>query len=76
MRRAVVLISRKQQTVFVEALNESFEFAAWEAIFMEISQKYNSQMIEDLAKASGFAIERNFYDSREYFVDSLWKAEK
>jgi dimethylhistidine N-methyltransferase len=70
------LISRKQQTVFVEALNESFEFAAWEAIFMEISQKYNSQMIEDLAKASGFAIERNFYDSREYFVDSLWKAEK
>lgn len=68
------LISRKRQTVFVEALGESFEFAAWEAIFMEISQKYNRQMIEDLAAASGFAIERNFFDSREYFVDSLWKA--
>lgn len=67
------LISRERQTVFVEALNESFEFAAWEAIFMEISQKYNAEMIEDLARASGFAVERNFYDSREYFVDSLWK---
>jgi dimethylhistidine N-methyltransferase len=69
------LISRQQQTVFIESLNESFEFAAWEAIFMEISQKYNLQMIEDLAQKSGFAIERNFFDSREYFVDSLWKAE-
>lgn len=67
------LISRERQTVFVETLGESFEFAAWEAIFMEISQKYNREMIEDLASASGFAVERNFYDSREYFVDSLWK---
>ena len=70
------LISREQQTVFVEALGESFDFAAWEAIFMEISQKYNAPMIEDLARASGFAVERNFYDSREYFVDSLWKVKE
>lgn len=68
------LISRERQTVFIEALDESFEFAAWEAIFMEISQKYNQQMIEDLARASGFAVERSFFDSRAYFVDSLWKA--
>jgi dimethylhistidine N-methyltransferase len=67
------LISRERQTVFVEALGESFEFTRWEAIFMEISQKYNQEMIQDLARECGFAVERNFYDSREYFVDSLWK---
>jgi dimethylhistidine N-methyltransferase len=70
------LISRERQTVFVRALEKSFEFAAWEAIFMEISQKYNPEMIEGLASASGFAIQKNFYDSREYFVDSLWKVKE
>lgn len=70
------LISRRAQTVRIEALNESYEFGAWEAIFMEISQKYNAKMIADLARASGFVIERDFYDARQYFVDSLWKAEK
>jgi hypothetical protein len=43
---------------------------------MEISQKYNPEMIEGLASASGFAIQKNFYDSREYFVDSLWKVKE
>ncbi len=35
------LMSRKAQKVSIKALNQSFEFAAWEPIFMEISQKYN-----------------------------------
>ncbi len=67
------LISRQSQTVEIKALNKSFEFVAWEAIFMEISQKYNLEMIEDLARASGFQTARNFFDSQNYFVDSLWK---
>lgn len=67
------LISRKAQTVRVKAVNKTFDFAAWEPIFMEISQKYNSQMIEDLAQTSGFQIEKEFFDSNKYFVDSLWK---
>ncbi|HEY0657292.1 MAG TPA: L-histidine N(alpha)-methyltransferase [Pyrinomonadaceae bacterium] len=70
------LISRENQTVFIESLNQSFEFAQWEAIFMEISQKYSLEMIADLAQASGFEVERNFFDSRKYFVDSLWKISK
>lgn len=67
------LISRERQSVRIEALAKTFEFEAWEAIFMEISQKYNSAMIEDLAEASGFQTARNFFDSKNYFVDSLWK---
>jgi uncharacterized SAM-dependent methyltransferase len=59
------LISRKTQTVSIKALNESFEFAAWEPIFMEISQKYNPAMIEDLARTSGFQIAENFFDRQK-----------
>lgn len=67
------LISQKKQTVFVEALNKTFEFAAWEPIFMEISQKYSLEMIEELAQASGFQTALNFFDSNHHFADSLWK---
>ncbi len=67
------LMSRKTQTVTVESLNATFEFAAWEPIFMEISQKYNLAMIEDLARASGFQIAENFFDGRNFYANSLWK---
>ena len=67
------LISRKVQTVSIKTLNESFEFAAWEPIFMEISQKYNPAMIDDLARTSGFQIAENFFDGKNFYADSLWK---
>lgn len=67
------LISRKKQTVFVEALNENFEFDAWEPIFMEISQKYSLKMIEELAETSGFRVAKNFFDRQNHYADSLWK---
>jgi dimethylhistidine N-methyltransferase len=70
------LISRENQTVRIESLNQSFHFKQWEPIFMEISQKYSLEMIQDLAESSGFEIKRNFFDSRNYFVDSLWKVKK
>ncbi len=66
------LISREEQEVFIETLNQTFHFKAWEPIFMEISQKYNLEMIEDLARMSGFRVKQNFFDERKYFVDSLW----
>jgi len=67
------LMSRREQTVFIESLGESFEFRAWEPIFMEISQKYNLEMICSLAEDCGFQVVENFFDGRRYFVDSLWK---
>ncbi len=67
------LISRERQTVHVEKLNQTFDFAAWEPIFMEISQKFSPDAIEDLAEASGFQTAKNFFDANRYFVDSLWK---
>lgn len=67
------LMSRKEQTVFIESLGESFEFRAWEPIFMEISQKYHLEMIAELAETCGFQVVENFFDGRHYFVDSLWQ---
>jgi dimethylhistidine N-methyltransferase len=67
------LISRAEQSVFIAALNQTFHFKAWEPIFMEISQKYSLEMIEDLARTSGFQVSQNFFDQQKYFVDSLWQ---
>lgn len=67
------LMSRKEQTVFIESLGESFEFRAWEPIFMEISQKYTVEMIAELSETCNFKVVENFFDDNRYFVDSLWK---
>lgn len=66
------LISREKQTVTIKALGRSFDLEQWEAIFMEISQKYTRTMIEELARASGFAIETEFFDEENFYTDSLW----
>jgi len=67
------LVSRVDQTVCVEKLGKEFTFKADEKIFMEISQKYDPEDINELASLSGFKIVTNLYDKRKYFVDSLWE---
>ena len=69
------LVSRETQTVRIDALGREFEFEQWEAVFMEISQKYSLRMIEDLARESGFEIKQNFFDGRNYYCDSLWTSQ-
>lgn len=66
------LVSRARQSVHIAALGRDFEFEQWEAVFMEVSQKYSLEMINDLARESGFAIKHNFFDSKRYYCDSLW----
>lgn len=67
------LISEEEQTVRIEALDKQFHFRQWEPIFMEISQKYDLPMIEELAAESGFQLVRNFFDSNKFYADSMWK---
>ena len=67
------LISLKKQEVIIHGFSKTFSFEQGESIFMEMSQKYDMEMILDLADKSGFKIVRNLYDERQYFVDSLWK---
>ncbi len=67
------LISRERQDVYIKALDRTFYFEQWEAVFMEISQKYSPLMIEDLARESGIEIKQNFFDDRDYYCNSLWR---
>jgi len=67
------LISKLAQSVRIGYLNEVFPFKMGEPISMEISQKYDGAMMRDVAEKAGFTVEKNYYDNKKYFVDSLWK---
>ncbi len=65
------LVSTCEQDV--QILDKTIHFDAWEAIDVELSQKYDPHMIEDLASSTGFKVVRHLFDSRRYFVDSVWQ---
>lgn len=65
------LVSTKKQTVHL--LNRSIHFDAWEAIDVELSLKYSLSEIENLSKSTGFKVVQHFFDTKNYFVDTLWQ---
>ncbi|MEN0005804.1 MAG: L-histidine N(alpha)-methyltransferase [Bacteroidota bacterium] len=67
------LISTEQQTVYFSKLGKTIDFDAWEAIDVELSLKYDLKGIEAMAHSAYFEVVQHFYDSRQYFVDSLWQ---
>lgn len=70
------LVSVTRQTVFVETIGRSFAFEPWEPIHTEYSYKYLLSDIETLAAETGYEILDHLPDSRQWFVDSLWKVSK
>ncbi|MDN3203716.1 L-histidine N(alpha)-methyltransferase [Algoriphagus sediminis] len=67
------LVSLKKQKVDITALNQAFEFEAFEPIFIEISKKYNLGEIKKLARRSGFELKEAFLDGESFFADVLWE---
>jgi L-histidine N-alpha-methyltransferase len=67
------LISRRKQQVNIGAIPTVIGFEKDEPIFMEISQKYSMEDIENFAALAGFRIRGNFFDKKKYFVNSLWE---
>lgn len=67
------IVSMKDQEVSMDTLGKAFHFDAWEAVAVELSQKYDIPMIEQLAEEAGFEIVKHLYDERKYFVDSVWR---
>lgn len=67
------IVSKKEQDVHIKALKQSFHFEAWEAINVELSQKYSLSEVEELAIQSGFQMVKHFTDDPQFFVDSLWR---
>ncbi|GJM34383.1 MAG: dimethylhistidine N-methyltransferase [Saprospiraceae bacterium] len=66
------IVSKIEQKVHIEAIDQSFHFNAWEAIDVELSLKYDRQEIALMAAEVGFRVKAEFVDKQEYFVDSLW----
>ena len=59
------LVSKIEQKIRIEALDLTIKFKQWETIHTEISQKYDDQIINWLAKESGLKMTTD-YQSREY----------
>ncbi len=66
------LISLEEQSVFISELGKTFNFNAWEPIHTEYSFKYSDSDIAILAHETGYKIKIQFYDSKKYFVQSIW----
>lgn len=65
------LISKQDQTV--QLMDDTIEFRAWEAIFMEVSKKYDEAQLKTLAGHSGFTPKETFKDDQRWFADVLWE---
>ncbi|WP_424963241.1 L-histidine N(alpha)-methyltransferase [Ekhidna sp.] len=68
------LISKIDQTVTI--MDEEIHFNAWEAIFMEVSKKYDKNQLAELAEKSGFIQLHSFNDERFWFADLLWQKDE
>lgn len=64
------LVSLKEQQVNI--CDESVNFKKDEYILMEVSQKYAVKEVKDMAAESHFTPVTDFYDSRNWFVDTVW----
>ncbi|WMJ71849.1 L-histidine N(alpha)-methyltransferase [Cytophagaceae bacterium ABcell3] len=69
------LVSNKDQNVFIEDLGRTFFFSKWETVHTECSNKYGLNDIERIADGTGFGLVTHYFDSKQYFVDSLWQVE-
>jgi uncharacterized SAM-dependent methyltransferase len=65
------LVSQKEQEVTIG--NTGINFAKYETIFMEISQKYTIQQTDEIAGQSGFIPVAHFFDKNKWFADVIWR---
>ena len=63
------LVSARAQRVRIEALDETFDFAAWEAIHTENSYKFTLPQIAELAAEVGLRVVTHFTDAAADFAD-------
>ncbi len=69
------LLSTIAQSVYIKALDVNIDFAAWEAIDMELSKKFDFAEIESLAADAQLKVLTYFQDQKQYFSDVLFVLE-
>lgn len=67
------LISLKNQTVNLKSIKFSVKFEMWDHIYVEVSRKYKTTTLEQMAMQAGFEIEQSLFDCKHYFTDQIWK---
>ncbi len=65
------LVSRADQIVKF-GINGKIHFNEGERIFMEVSQKYSEEQIDEFAGEEVFKPAGKFFDGRHWFLDKLW----
>lgn len=68
------LISKQNQEVHIQALGQKIHFEEWEAVHTETSKKFLLSEVESMAKKTGFEVVQHLFDTKRYFVDSIWRA--
>jgi len=67
------LISLKDQLVNIG--KETIRFIRDEYIYMEISQKFTTMQTDQMAANTGFKPTHRLFDSKKWFLDTIWVAE-
>lgn len=67
------LISLEDQQVTING-QECIAFLKDEHIYMEISQKFTVAQSDQMAIDTGFISTGKFFDSKKWFIDSVWQA--
>ncbi|MDN3595249.1 L-histidine N(alpha)-methyltransferase [Zunongwangia endophytica] len=67
------LVSKKEQQVKIDKLGLDINFAAWETIHTEISQKYDDDIVNWLAKEAGLEVTDEFSDSEKCYKNYIFR---
>lgn len=65
------LVSTKVQKVYIAKLNKTFHFQQGEKILMEISRKYNDEILSKILSKTDFEIIDRITDSKKYFANYI-----
>ncbi|MFT4661106.1 MAG: L-histidine N-alpha-methyltransferase [Patiriisocius sp.] len=65
------LVSTKDQSVRIGAIDKTFGFTDGEKIATEISRKYNDQVISKIIANTDFVLSEKLVDSNNYFADYI-----
>lgn len=67
------LVTLRPMKVNIAALDLEIEFAAWETIHTEISQKYTNEVVNWLAQQAGLQVDAQFTDKKNYYKNYCFK---
>jgi dimethylhistidine N-methyltransferase len=68
------LVSKKAQNVRIEQLDLDVNFKAWESLHIEISQKYDEEVIEWIADKADLDILDFFSDDRDFYRNYVFRS--